>query len=240
MKDSRLKKSPVAGRYAKNRQMLTEEEILLLNQKKVCIIGCGGLGGYLLELLGRLGVEHITVIDGDTFSESNLNRQLLATDDLVGVPKARVAAWRMTAVNPRVKVTAHETYLVAENARALLQGHDLVFDALDSIRTRKLVARVLKDLGIPLVYGAIAGWYGQVATIFPGENTLERIYPREQDKGEESLLGNPSFTPALVASLQVSEGLKLLLGRGDLLRNRLLVIDLLENDFEIIPLGEGR
>ncbi|OPL08701.1 MAG: molybdopterin biosynthesis protein MoeB [delta proteobacterium ML8_F1] len=227
----------LSKRYAKNLQMLSEEEVLMLHSKKVCVLGCGGLGGYVVEMLGRLGIEAITVVDGDCFDESNLNRQLLATEDLIGVSKARAAQRRMASVNPRVSITVRETYLTEENAREIIAGHDLVFDALDSIGARKLAAGISGDMGIPLIYGAIAGWYAQVATIFPGEGTLESIYPGKQDKGREAILGNPSFTPALVAAVQVSEGLKVLLGRGEVLRNRMLFIDLLNNEFDILPLN---
>jgi molybdopterin/thiamine biosynthesis adenylyltransferase len=119
----------------------------------------------------------------------------------------------------------------------MIQGADVVVDAVDNIPTRLELAKLCSELGKPLVHGAIAGWYGHVTTIFPGESTLEKIYHHWQaGAGIESDLGNPSFTPAVVASLEVAEVCKILLGEGTLLRNRMLSINLLEMEVEEILL----
>ena len=117
-----------------------------------------------------------------------------------------------------------------------MKGHDVIIDALDSIETRFILQETAEKLRIPLVHGAIAGWYGQVTTIFPGDNTLDKIYSKKDMKGAEQELGNPSFTPALVASIQVSEALKILIGRGELLRKKILFINTLEPDYYIADL----
>lgn len=221
-------------RYSRNKNMLSDEEIERLQTLKVCVLGCGGLGGYVIEMLARLGIGYLTVVDGDCFEVTNLNRQLLSTVTGLGRSKAETAKERIAAVNPGVVVTAISTFVDGNNAEAILAGHDVVVDALDQIDLRKMVAEVCSQLRIPMVHGAIAGWYGQVATILPGENTLERIYGTNRKRGAEQQLGNPSFTPALVASLQVSEVLKLLLWRGELLTNKMLLIDLFHNEFDVI------
>ncbi|HZV82209.1 MAG TPA: ThiF family adenylyltransferase, partial [Geobacteraceae bacterium] len=101
--------------------------------------------------------------------------------------------------------------------------------------TRLDLADSCAELGIPLVHGAIGGWYGQVTTQFPGDDTLQQIYRHwASGKGVEQQLGNPSFTPAVVASLQVAEVCKVLLGAGEPLRGRKLVINLLDMEFEEI------
>ncbi|WP_069872559.1 HesA/MoeB/ThiF family protein [Fusibacter sp. 3D3] len=221
-------------RYQKNREMLSQTECDLLRSKKVCIVGCGGLGGYVIEMLGRLGIGQLTAIDGDTFDETNLNRQLLSLEDNLDQSKAFEAKQRMAAVNSEVVVIPVEHYLTAENAMALLKHHDVIVDATDGIEVRFMLQKTAKALGIPLVYGAIAGWYAQVCTIMPGEDTLDQIYKSHEGRGGEQTLGNPSFTPALVASMQVSEVIKLLLNRGDLLQRKMLMIDLYLNDFDLI------
>ena len=228
--------SKFEGRYAKNSQMLSVDEVAHLHLKKVCVIGCGGLGGYIIEMLGRIGVGHLTVIDGDVFDVSNLNRQLLSTEDGIGISKAEAAGTRLKTINSEIKVTAHTVFVDEKNVNALIQGHDVIVDALDSIESRKWVAKACTELSISFVHGVMAGWYGQVSTIFPGDNTLEKLYHAQCGKGDEVQLGNPSFTPALVASIQVSEVIKLLIDRGDVLRNQVMHIDLLCNEINVFDL----
>jgi len=223
-------------RYIKNQNMLTEKENLSLRNFRVAVVGCGGLGGHLIEMLARLGIGHITAIDGDVFDVSNLNRQLLSLPENIGISKAFVAKSRIEKVNPDVEVVAVDKFLSQENAAEILSGHDVICDALDSISARLLVQDTAEKLKIPLVHAAIAGWFAQVCTIFPGDRTLCKIYPDDLNKGEEANLGNPSFTPALAASLQVAETLKVLLGKGDLLRNKVLTINTLNHEYAVISI----
>jgi molybdopterin/thiamine biosynthesis adenylyltransferase len=223
-------------RYERNMNTLSLTENENLKTFKVCVVGCGGLGGYLIEMLGRLGIGSITAVDGDHFDETNLNRQLLSDVASLGVPKASKAQERMRLVNPLITVNPIHQRLTPKNGEEILQGHHLVIDALDNIPSRITVQNVAEKLSIPMVHGAIAGWYGQVTTIFPGDRTLNHIYPADSIKGIEQTLGNPSFTPALVASIQVSEALKVLIGRGELLRKKILYVNLLDNEYETIDL----
>jgi molybdopterin/thiamine biosynthesis adenylyltransferase len=213
------------GRYERNMNMLSKEENERLRSFKVCVVGCGGLGGYVIEMLGRLGIGHITAVDKDAFEESNLNRQILSNVNNLGQYKALEAKRRMETVNPDVVVDSIIAEFNDKNAEGILKGHNLVIDALDNIQSRLMLQDICEKLNIPLIHGAIAGWYGQVTTILPGDKTLNNIYKNKVQRGIEKDLGNPSFTPALVASIQVSEALKVLLGRGDLLRKEVLYID---------------
>lgn len=223
-------------RYSRNRTTISAEENEVLKASKVCVVGCGGLGGYVIEMLGRIGVGTITAIDGDVFDETNLNRQLLSDVQTLGQSKAISAKSRMSVVNPEITVQAVNEFLKEENAMELLKGHHVIVDALDQIPTRLLVQATAEKLDTPFVHGAIAGWYGQVSTIFPGERTLNKIYKNNTPRGKEVLLGNPSFTPALASSIQVSEVIKVLLQRGNLLRNKILFINLLEQEYEVVDL----
>ena len=223
-------------RYDRNMSTLSSKENENLKSFKVCVVGCGGLGGYLIEMLGRLGIGSITAVDGDIFDESNLNRQLLSDVPSLGAPKALKAQERMRLVNPMITVNPIVQRLTPENGKVILQDHHLVIDALDNIPSRMTVQDIAEALNIPMVHGAIAGWYGQVTTILPGDRTLNHIYPVDTIKGIEQTLGNPSFTPALIASIQVSEALKILIGRGELLRKKILYLNLLDNEYEIIDL----
>lgn len=228
------------ARYARNLETLTEEEVSFLGGKTVAVVGLGGLGGYLVEYLARLGLGGIIAADGDRFDESNLNRQLLSDLLSVGEGKAEAARRRMTLVNPRLRFTALPSRIDSDNGVELLRGADLVMDAVDTIPARLALQEIAERLGVTLIHGAVAGWYGQVATVFPGDRTLDEIYRNPAlrgGRGIEARLGNLSFGPAIVAGFQAAEAVKVLLDRGTRLRNRLLVIDLLENDLEVIELG---
>jgi len=223
-------------RYERNKNLINEDEQNILKISKVCVVGCGGLGGYIIEMLGRLGVGNITAIDGDVFDESNLNRQILSEVDFIGKKKSFVAFERINKINPEITLKPVVEFLNEENSTRLLINHDIVIDALDKIQIRLLLQKTCKSLKIPLIHGAIAGWYGQVCTIFPEDDTLSKIYKSNSDSGMEKDLGNPSFTPALVASIQVSEAVKILLNKGDLLRNKILFINTLNQEYDVLEI----
>mgnify|MGYP001067674407 CR=1 FL=1 len=227
-------------RYSRNMNMLTAEENELLKEACVAVVGCGGLGGGIIEMLGRLGVGRIIAVDGDVFEPSNLNRQLLSHTQNMGVSKAQAAVERMQLVNPEIQVVPVKKVLTAENGPALLQDAKIMVDAVDSIDTRLMLQKMAETMGIPLVHGAIGGWYGQVITVMPGDRTLDLIYGQRLHHGIEKELGNPSFTPAAVGAIQVSEVLKLLIDRGPVLRHRMLYLDLYEQDYTVLELSHLR
>lgn len=220
------------SRYQRNIPALTEAECLALREKKVLIVGCGGLGGHILDQLSRIGVGFLRVVDGDVFEASNLNRQLLSAVPLLGVNKAKAAADHMDRVNPQVSVEAVEEYLTEANAGALIDGCDAVLDALDNIPSRRLLASVCADAGIPYIYGAIQGWVAQAAVSMPGDDLITKLFPEDVEIRDKSVL---SFTPALCASMQVSLCIKLLTGRP-VEPGTVYYFDLLNQEFETIPL----
>lgn len=225
-------------RYERNIGILTPEENDSLRTAKVCVVGCGGLGGYIIEELARLGVGSITAVDGDVFQESNLNRQLFSTESRIGCSKAEAAAERIREVNSEVQLRHVSSFLTEENSREIITDeYDAVIDALDNISSRRILEAGCSRCGVPLVHGAIAGWHGQVGIIMPGAGVFRRLYPEGADKGVETETGNPVFTPAVVASLQVAETVKLLLGKPGALINKLLIIDLQEHEYDIIECG---
>lgn len=224
-------------RYCRNLGSISSDENLILQTSRVCVVGCGGLGGYIIEMLGRLGIGYITAVDSDQFETSNLNRQLLSDEVSIGKSKALRAEERMRTINSSIEVVPIREYVDESNAREILAGHEIVIDALDNIQSRLVLEKTCKELDIPLIHGAIAGWYGQVSSVFPGDDTLSKVYGSGISKGMEKELGNPSFTPALVASVQVSEAVKILLKRGEVLKNKLLFLDLLNNEFITIEIS---
>lgn len=229
-----LEQGVLPARYQRNRETITVSQQWELFRSTAVIIGCGGLGGYLVEELARLGVGTLRLIDPDRFEEHNLNRQLLSTPDLLQCAKVEVAAARVAAINPAVTAVPLMTALSRDNGRDLVRGATVVLDGLDNFPARLDLVSVCREMGIPLVHGAIGGWYGQVATQMPGDDISPFISGRTPAKGVEGKLGNPSFTPAVVASFQVAEACKIILGQEGCLRRRMLFINLLNMEIEEI------
>lgn len=227
----------IPDRYERNIGTITPEENEKLKASWVLVAGCGGLGGHVIEGLARLGVGHITAVDGDVFCASNLNRQLLSTERTLGRYKALTAQERIKAVNSEVELHPLCYYITEENVKGIVTGrYHAVVDALDNISSRRVLEKSCRAQNIPLIHGAIAGWHGQVSVIWPGDEFIDKIYPPGTDKGVEQETGNPSFTPAMVAAAEVAETVKILLGKPQILRNKLLTIDLLNQEYEIIDL----
>ncbi len=225
------------ARYQRNRQMIATEQQLKLLKSQVAVVGCGGLGGYLIEELARLGVGRLRVIDPDVFEEHNLNRQLLSTIDNIGTSKVSAAVKRVQQINPAVCVDPRQVKVGLDNGTALLTGMDVVVDAIDNISGRLELAQLCSQLDIPLVHGSVGGWFGQVGCIKPGQTSMQKLYPNPSaDKGIESTFGTPSFTPAVVGSLQSAEVCKILVGQGGRLDEGILTVDLLQMQFDHIPL----
>ena len=217
-------------RYIRNLGALTEEECALLRTKTVFVAGCGGLGGYLIEMLLRIGVGEIRAADGDVFEASNLNRQLLSSPSSLGQSKAEAAAARAALVNPDVRFVAVPQFLAEENAAELIRGCNAVLDALDNIQARRILARACAEAGIPMIHGAICGWSAQAAVILPGDDLIDSIYPEGARLSSKTSL---SFTPPFCAALQMALCTRLLTGRP-LESGRLYMADLLDMEMESI------
>lgn len=220
-------------RYLRNVPALSEAECALLRTKKVAVIGCGGLGGHLIELMARIGIGSIRALDGDVFEESNLNRQLLSGVSTLGVSKTQAAADRVARVNPDVETEPIQIILNEENADSLISGCDAVLDALDSVDARRTLAKACEGAGIPYIYGAVRGWVAQAAVSMPGDHLIEMLYPEGTVIRDKSVL---SFTPALCASMQAALCVKVLTGRP-VQTGTVYFFDLLNQDFEQISMG---
>lgn len=227
----------VSERYLRNCSALSEEECAMLGDACVAVAGCGGLGGSVVEALARVGVGHLRVIDCDAFEPTNLNRQLLCTEATVGRRKVEVAAERIHAVNGGVVVEAIDAALTEGNAFDLLAGADCVVDCLDSLEARFWAGRACQELGIPIVYGAVAGWFGQACTVHPGDPSFSVVYGAIGRTSAHETLGTLPFAAHAVAAVQAAEAVKVLLGREGQLRNRLLAIDLLDGSVDDIDIG---
>ncbi|MCK5312205.1 MAG: HesA/MoeB/ThiF family protein, partial [Desulfobacteraceae bacterium] len=192
MNDNNLLKD----RYNRNLKSLTPDEQEKLYKTKVCVIGLGGLGGCVMEMLSRIGIGSLTGIDNDKFDATNLNRQLFSQEHLIGTSKADAALNRIKSINSQIVIHCYDQLLTKENAYDLIKDSDVVIDCLDSINTRFVLQDAAKKADVPLVSGAIAGASGQVSVIFPQDRGFELIYgkkSRENIKGIENELGNLSF-----------------------------------------------
>ena len=215
-----------------------EGQIRLL-RSTAAVVGLGGLGGTVLEGLARMGVGRLIVIDGDVFVDHNLNRQILCSEEDVGLLKAEVARARVAQINAAVEIIAHSEEVTEDNLSRLLGEAEVVVDALDRLPTRLMLQEAAQAMGIPMVHGAIAGYLGQAMTIFPGDQGLQALYSGGSvpQQGVEVQLGCPAATPMMVAAWQVQEVIKILLGQGQLLRHRMLLMDAEAGNVDILEIG---
>jgi molybdopterin/thiamine biosynthesis adenylyltransferase len=235
-----LKQGITPWRYLRNTGTIGLDGQIKLLQSTVAVVGAGGLGGTIIELLARQGIGHLIIIDNDRFAEQNLNRQLMSTEKNLGDYKATVAAKRVKDINSAVTVTTFLEKLTRENAHRLLKDAKVVADGLDNLPSRFAVEEACRDLGIPFVHGTIAGFSGQLTTIFPEDAGLSCIYGSSDslpEQGIEVKIGNPSATPAMIAAWQVQEIVKIITGIGKPLRNHLLMLDAMEGIADNIELS---
>lgn len=224
-------------RHEKTFFAVTDEESKKLHNSSVCVVGAGGLGGYAIEMLARLGIGRIYAVDGDAFDETNLNRQILSHEKNIGEKKIDAAAERVQKINSDVEFIGIHKHLDEVNAEEILCYVDVVIDCVDNIKTRYIMQEKCRILNIPIIHGAIGSWHGQVSTILPGDDTISKIYGGKY-KGEIKPEGTSSFLPAAVAACQISECVKVILNKGEILQNKVMFFDFLNNQFFAANLNE--
>jgi molybdopterin/thiamine biosynthesis adenylyltransferase/rhodanese-related sulfurtransferase len=211
-----------------------------LLESRVLLLGAGGLGSPAALYLAAAGVGTLGLVDADAVDASNLQRQILHATSRLGVAKVDSAEKALTDLNPDVKVVKFAERLVSGNVDRIFDGWDVVVDGCDNFPTRYLVndASVFKRL--PVVHGSIFRFEGQVTTFWPGKGPCYRcLYPEPPPPelapscAEAGVLG---ILPGIIGTLQATEAIKILLGRGDLLVGRLLAYDSLEMSFHTLRL----
>ncbi len=202
-------------RYLRNFHTLDFSQQVRLSESKVLICGCGGLGGVLINLLARAGVGLLRLVDGDVFAPTNFNRQWFCEVGGLTRPKVHVTAEHLEKINPFVLIEAIPEFLSAANASAMIEGVDLVLDALDNIEGRFLVAQAAQQQRLPHIHAAVAGWWGQISTFLPDSAShLSNIYGSRQTREQAELaVGILGTTTAVIGSLQAAEALRLLIGQ---------------------------
>ena len=190
-------------RYKRNSKTISLEEQQVMAGTTITVIGCGGLGGFIIEGLARSGVGTLRLVDFDTFDVSNLNRQLFATEHTIGASKLKEAVHRVQAVNSTVQIEAINAKAGLDNLPQLVQGSHLVIDAVDSIEVKIWLEQICNKMNIPLIYGAIGGKYGQMAVSLPDKPVVAALYQNGQKHGIEKELGNPYYTPCVIGGMMV-------------------------------------
>ncbi|MCJ7492650.1 MAG: HesA/MoeB/ThiF family protein [Deltaproteobacteria bacterium] len=226
-------------RYLRNAGSLGLAGQKKLLQSRALLIGVGGLGGTIAQLLARMGLGTLILADGDFFSEDNLNRQAFSLEQNIGQGKVQVACSEILKINAATEVEIFAGFVKENELASLMWGVNVAMDALDNMPTRFLLEKVCKEGKVPLVHGAVAGFSGQVTTIYPEDVGFKAFYGESQtipEKGIEVELGNLAGIVSTVASLQVQEVIKIITGLGRPLRNRLLFLDSLNGSAEIISL----
>ncbi|HET9190881.1 MAG: molybdopterin-synthase adenylyltransferase MoeB [Deltaproteobacteria bacterium] len=217
-----------------------------LLESRVALIGAGGLGSPAGLYLAAAGVGTLTLIDDDIVEKSNLQRQVLHTDARVGQPKTESARIALSALNPGVRIETVAQRLRAENVEDLIRDHDVVIDGADNFPTRYLLDAACRRLRIPLVYGAVHRFNGQVS-VFDARREDSPCYrclfpepPAAADAPNCAEAGVLGVLPGIIGLLQTNEAIKLLLGIGQPLVGRLLCFDALAGAFRELRLPRDR
>jgi len=233
------------SRYARHLALpeVGPEGQLALQEASVLVIGAGGLGSPALLYLAAAGIGRIGLIDDDTVDVTNLQRQILHSTSEVGESKAASAERRISDLNPEVTVEAIEGRLDATNALEIIGRYDIIIDGTDNFETRYLIGDACEILGKPWVFGSIHRFEGQVATFnLEGGPNYRDLFPEPPEEGlapncaEAGVLG---VLPGIVGSIQATEAIKVILGIGDSLNGKLLVIDALSMGFRTLGFSKN-
>jgi len=205
-----------------------------LRKAKIVVVGLGGLGSSVSFYLAAAGIGCLRLIDCDSVDATNLNRQILHWEKDLGRRKVETAFEKLSALNPGTKIEVHDIKLSAENYREMFSGCDLAIDCLDNFETRYLLNRAAIEMNFPFIHGACRGFEGRISLIVPGKTPcLGCFVPVPPEKEIFPILG---ATAGFVGSLQAMQAVKFLVQAGNLLENRLLIVDGKSLLFRIIEL----
>jgi molybdopterin/thiamine biosynthesis adenylyltransferase len=211
-----------------------------LLDSKVLLIGAGGLGSPALLYLAAAGVGTLGIVDFDTVDLSNLQRQVVHTNDRIGRKKTESASETIKALNPDVTVVAHEEMLTDDNVERLIDGYDVILDGTDTFETRYTLNDAAVRARIPVVHASVFRFEGQLTVFKPYDGPCYRcLYPTPPPPELApgcSVAGVLGVVPGVMGMLQATETVKLLLGIGDSLAGRLLIYDALDGTFQELQL----
>lgn len=220
-------------RYVRNAGSFSCTEQGELLNAVVAVAGCGGLGGYIAQLLARMGVGELRLFDPDHFEASNLNRQVFASGETLGMDKAETARQAIATINPSVLVSAHRLDVNSEEARKHLANVDLIADGLDTIADRARLSNLARKLAVPMVHATISGFEARVMVLWPDGPSFGDLFGSDAETTAESTLGTPAVTPAVAAGFQCTQIVRVLLGKLSPKDTPMVHIDLMEMRSEI-------
>lgn len=220
----------------KNLSAISPLEQKKLIDSKVTVIGCGGLGGYVIEILTRIGIGHLQVCDGDLFEETNLNRQILCTRNTIGENKAQIAKKRIREISSCCKVDVVDMFVGVHQLKELLKDSDVVVDAVGGITFKKELLTHCQRENIPIVTGAVAGFEGFISSVANSSKLPIDFFQGENREGAENILGCPPTTVSLVATIQAQEVVSKILWNKFYLENKVLFVDLKRINFYFFDL----
>ncbi|MDD3984442.1 MAG: HesA/MoeB/ThiF family protein [Methanobacterium sp.] len=233
----------------RQKEILNKKEQSNLKNSTIAVIGCGGIGGAAIEMLTRMGVSHIKIVDKDKFDITNINRQLMSSLDSVGREKTEVTKEKIHSINPLVNVETFNIELNKDNVRRILKDSKIIVDALDNLESRIITSRCALELDIPFVHGAIHGTMGQITTFTKKTPTYEETFklpsygkdlnPEVLNKLKKITRSVPPVIgpiPNIVGCIQSFEVIKMLIKRGTVITAPdILVFDLMKkNPFSIV------
>jgi molybdopterin/thiamine biosynthesis adenylyltransferase len=210
---------------------------------RVLIIGAGGLGAPIALYLAAAGVGTIGIADADDVDLSNLQRQVIHFTHDIGKPKVESAREKMEAINPDVKVVTYKEWISAANINAIIAGYDFIIDGTDNFAAKFLINDACVLAGKPYSHGGILQFVGQTITVLPGKSTCYRcIFPQPPPKDAIptcSQAGVIGVLPGVIGSIQATEAIKFLLGKGELLSGRILMYDALGMKFRDVEINRN-
>jgi len=216
-----------------------EEGQQKLASAKVLLVGVGGLGSPIALYLAGAGIGQIGLMDADIVSETNLQRQVLYSENEIGKLKVECAKKRLSALNSNLIIDCYPCRFDKENGEKIASQYDLIIDGCDNFATRYLMDDVSCKLNIPYIYGSIGEFHGQVS-VFNWKNgcSYRDLYPEEDAifTGEPTVKGVLGPVPGVIGTLQAIETIKVITGIGEPLRNRLLTVDLLTMETHILEI----
>ena len=208
-----------------------------LRSKKVLVVGAGGLGSSLLYYLVASGIGEIGIVDFDKVSLSNLQRQILYTEEDLGQSKSLTAQKRLQKLNSHCIIRSFDERFTEENAVQIAQGYDIIVDGCDNLSTRYIMDQVAEQLSLPYLYGAVDSWRGQIALFhYKGSGSYRQLFPQKdlhQEKREIPVVG---AAVGIISSIMATEVIKTLLDLPDTLTGKLLLFDALTLQYNLLSI----
>ena len=214
-----------------------------LKKARVLMVGAGGLGCPVLQYLVAAGIGFIGIVDDDTVDETNLHRQILYSADDIGKNKSQVAVEKLSILNPHVKFSAYPVRLSMQNADQLFGAYDLVIDGSDNFPTRYLVNDTCVALGLPLIFGSLFKFEGQVSVFnYRGGSDYRSIFPEPPGIDEApncAEIGVIGVLPGIIGTYMANEAIKMICEIGEVLSGKLLCINALDGTSNVFKFSNG-